>query len=88
MFSYFSLLKSFLREENNDTETSIQDFCQSFTEAFPESDKPSRPRTLQHLSRCAVRKSLYSSCNLPHGLKTIGLPKMMQDYISLKDEMQ
>ncbi|GBO45029.1 hypothetical protein AVEN_90290-1, partial [Araneus ventricosus] len=32
------------------------------------------PRSLQHLSRCAVRKSLHDSWNLPDGIFKLGLP--------------
>ncbi len=74
--------------ENEETESMIEDFCRSFLKEFPGSDQPFQPRTLQHLSRCKVRKCLSLSSNLPHGVRKLGLPKKLQDYVSLKTEMK
>ncbi|XP_035216553.1 uncharacterized protein LOC118189938 [Stegodyphus dumicola] len=42
------------------------------------------PRTLKHLCRCRVRKSLKQAWNLPSGLSQLGLPKVLQDYLNLE----
>ncbi|KAF8792477.1 hypothetical protein HNY73_004067 [Argiope bruennichi] len=42
------------------------------------------PRSLQHLCRCTVRKSLRESWNLPHGIYKLGLPKILELYLNLE----
>ncbi|GFQ80834.1 SOCS box domain-containing protein [Trichonephila clavata] len=44
------------------------------------------PRSLKHLSRCAVRKSLKECCNLPHGIFQLGLPETLEQYLDLEME--
>ncbi|GFS87497.1 SOCS box domain-containing protein [Nephila pilipes] len=44
------------------------------------------PRSLKHLSRCTVRKSLRQSWSLPHGIFQLGLPKTLEQYLNLEWE--
>ncbi|GFT09168.1 SOCS box domain-containing protein [Nephila pilipes] len=44
------------------------------------------PRSLKHLSRCAIRKSLKESWNLPHGISQLSLPKTLEQYLDLEIE--
>ncbi|GFY75838.1 SOCS box domain-containing protein [Trichonephila inaurata madagascariensis] len=44
------------------------------------------PRSLKHLSRCAVRKSLKECYNLPHGIFQLGLPETLEQYLDLEME--
>lgn len=45
---------------------------------------PNEPRSLKHLSRCAVRKSLGNAFQLPTGINQLGLPKALERYLNLE----
>ncbi|KFM58272.1 hypothetical protein X975_06075, partial [Stegodyphus mimosarum] len=45
---------------------------------------PKEPRTLKHLCRCTIRKSLKQAWKLPFGLSLLGLPKILKDYLNLE----
>jgi hypothetical protein len=70
-----------MKQENEETESIVEDFTRRFVEEYPESNKPYQPRKLQHLSRCKIRSCLSLSSNLPHGVKSLGLTKVMEKYV-------
>ncbi|XP_035216554.1 uncharacterized protein LOC118189939 isoform X1 [Stegodyphus dumicola] len=45
---------------------------------------PKEPRTLKHLCRCTIRKSLKDAWKLPVGIFQLRLPKILQDYLNLE----
>ncbi|XP_035217944.1 uncharacterized protein LOC118191255 [Stegodyphus dumicola] len=45
---------------------------------------PKEPRTLKHLSRCTIRKSMKQAWKLPSGLSLLRLPKILHDYLNLE----
>lgn len=58
--------------------------CKLYVQELPEiAVGPVTPRSLQHLSRCAIRYSLMNSGFWPNGLKRLRLPTTIEAYLRL-----
>lgn len=66
-------------------EEAIVDICNDFLLLFPDSVQNYEPRTLKHLTRCSVRKSLQKSGNLQEAVLKLQVPDRIKSYILVYD---
>ncbi len=83
---YFSVMNFFITNKNEETEAIVKDFCANFYEEFPRSNQAYQPRSLAHYSRCEVRKCLSLSSTIPQGIKHLGLPTAIKNYVLLQNK--
>lgn len=78
-----SLLRSIFDDPFNDD--AINQICHDFLLLFADSAQKYKPRTLKHLSRCSVRKSLQKTGNLQNLVFKLPVPDSIKDYILVFD---
>jgi hypothetical protein len=59
-----------------------------FAKEFPRSSETLAPRSLKHLSRLEVRKSLAEVKTLPKGVFELHIPRNLQHYLLLQDSKE
>uniref|UniRef100_A0A0A9YGN5 Ankyrin repeat and SOCS box protein 17 n=1 Tax=Lygus hesperus TaxID=30085 RepID=A0A0A9YGN5_LYGHE len=47
-------------------------------------DRTTSPATLKHLCRITIRKSMNQNCNLPFGIKELGIPDNLESFLNLE----
>ncbi|XP_042903238.1 uncharacterized protein [Parasteatoda tepidariorum] len=64
----------------------INNICQWYCNLVnSEETSVRRPRSLQHLSRYCIRNRLRDNFKLPEGVEELGIPKLVQKYLLLRD---
>lgn len=77
------LLRTIFEDPFNDA--AINQVCHDFLLLFPDSAQNYKPRTLKHLSRCSIRKSLQKVGDLQNLVFKLPVPDSIKAYILVFD---